>query len=118
MMHIMPQIVNTGLYDASLVHKNVPSTRPRKVSMYEIELVFEDGGYSHIGRQAYPIKKKGCIICAKPGQMRHTDLPYRCYYIHVLVDDGNFSSMLNKVAGYSPSILQIEKRFSNDLPLY
>ncbi len=119
MMHIMPQIVNTGLYDASLVHKNVPSTRPRKVSMYEIELVFEDGGYSHIGRQAYPIKK-GCIICAKPGQMRHTDLPYRCYYIHVIVDDGELSSMLNKVADfYTPSdSSKLKKAFCDLISTY
>ena len=75
----MPQIVNTGVYYATLVHKNIPSTKPRRVSMYEIELVLENGGYSYIGNGKYQIKK-GCVICVKPGQIRHTDLSHKCYY--------------------------------------
>ena len=47
--------------------------------MYEIELVLENGGYSYIGSGKYQIKK-GCVICAKPGQIRHTDLPLEKFY--------------------------------------
>ena len=102
-MHIMPQIVNTGVYDAALVHKNIPSTKPRRVSMYEIELVLENGGYSYIGSGKYQIKK-GCVICAKPGQIRHTDLPHKCYYIHVIIEDTELASMLNAIADfYTPA---------------
>lgn len=102
-MHIMPQIVNTGVYDAALVHKNIPSTKPRRVSVYEIELVLENGGYSYIGDEKYQIKK-GCIICAKPGQIRHTDLPHKCYYIHVIIEDTELAAMLNNIPDfYAPS---------------
>ncbi len=111
-MHIMPQIVNAGVYDAALVHKNKPSTKPRKVCMYEIELVLENGGYSYIGSGKYQIKK-GCVICAKPGQIRHTDLPHKCYYIHVIAEDAELASMLNTIADfYSPAgAYELEKAF-------
>ena len=98
-MYIELQIVNTGIYDAALVHKNTSSTKPRKVSMYEIELVLENGGYSYIGNKKYKIKK-GCAICAKPGQIRHTVLPYKCYYIHVMIGDAKLASMLDTIADF------------------
>lgn len=98
-MHVIPQIVNAGVYDAALIHKKKTSTKPRRVSLFELELAVEDGGYSHIGQKTYSIKK-GCAICAKPGQVRHTDLPYRCYYIHAIVEDEDLCAMLQAVEDF------------------
>ncbi len=111
-MRIMPQIVNLGLYDAALVHKNMFSTKLRKVSLYEIELAVEDGGCSYIGSRKFQISK-GCVICAKPGQVRHTDLPYKCYYIHVIIEDEALLSTLNTLPDfYTPSDpAKLEKAF-------
>lgn len=80
--------------------------------MYEIELAVEDGGYSYIGSQKFQIKK-GCVICAKPGQIRHTDLPYKCYYIHVIIEDDTLLSTLNALPDfYTPSdFVKLEKAF-------
>ncbi len=118
-MRIMPQLVNAGVYDAALAHKNIPSTKPRKVSMYEIELVLENGGYSYIGSGKYQIKK-GCVICAKPGQIRHTDLPHKCYYIHAVIEDTELASMLNAVADfYMPAdAYELEKIFCDLIAAY
>ncbi|MGN0180146.1 MAG: helix-turn-helix transcriptional regulator [Monoglobaceae bacterium] len=102
-MKIIPQIVNLGLYDAALVHGNVTSTKPRRVSIYEIEFITEDGGFSYIGNQRFPIRKGG-VICAKPGQFRHTDLPYKCMYIHAVIEDDELSSLLRSAPDfYHPS---------------
>lgn len=102
-MKVIPQIVNLGLYDAAQVHGNVESTKPRRVSIYEIELVTEDGGFSYIGSRRFPIKR-GSIICAKPGQLRHTDLPYKCFYIHTIIEDEELSALFHSVPDfYIPS---------------
>lgn len=102
-MKIIPQIVNLGLYDAAQVHGDVTSTKPRRVSVYEIEFITEDGGISYIENQRFPIKK-GSVICAKPGQLRHTDLPYKCIYIHTVIEDSELSALLHSVPDfYIPS---------------
>ena len=99
MKRMMPEIVNVGMYDASLVHKNAKSTKNRRVHMYEIEYILADGGTSYIEDHAYPIKKHG-IICAKPGQIRHTDLGFKCLYIHFIVEDETFDKLLKTIPDF------------------
>lgn len=102
-MKTIPQIINLGFYDAALVYGDVVSTKPRKTSIYEIEYITEDGGVSYIGKNAYQIKKGG-IIFAKPGQLRHTDLPYKCLYIHAVIEDEKLCMLLQSVPDfYMPS---------------
>ena len=98
-MKTMPQIINFGLYDAASVYGNIKSTRPRKTSIYEIEYITENGGTSYIGDKNYIIKKGG-IIFAKPDTIRHTDLPYRCLYIHAAIEDETLRSLLQSVPDY------------------
>lgn len=96
---IMPKVVNAGFYDASIVHKNVKETKNRKVHMYEIEFVLSNGGVSHISENSYPIRKNA-IICAKPGQIRHTELPFKCLYIHFLAEDKELINLLNLIPDF------------------
>lgn len=112
-MKIMPQIINLGLYDAVAVHGDVVSTKPRKTSIYEIEYITEDGGVSYIDKGVYPIRK-GCVIFAKPGQIRHTDLPYRCMYIHAVIEDEKLSTLLRMVPDYfiPPQANEFESTFN------
>ena len=37
---------------------------------------------------------------AKPGQIRHTDLPYKCLYIHIVTDDETLHSQLDSVSEF------------------
>lgn len=55
--------------------------------MFEIELPIEDGGISYIDANAKQITSS-TIICAKPGQIRHTKFPFRCYYVHMSLHSG------------------------------
>lgn len=98
-MKSIPQIINLGLYDAASVYGAVASTKPRKTSIYEIEYITEDGGTSYIEDGSYAIKKGG-IIFAKPGLIRHTDLPYKCLYIHAVIEDEALRSLLQSVPDY------------------
>lgn len=34
------------------------------------------------------------IICAKPGQTRHTKFPFMCYYVHLILPDGDLRDLL------------------------
>lgn len=93
---ILPKIVATGIYNAALAHKNTVTTKNRKTTMFELELPTEDGGISFIDGEAHPITKNS-VICAKPGQIRHTRLPFKCYYIHIIVNEGELCDRLSKI---------------------
>ncbi len=89
----LPQIVAAGTYDGSLAHKNKAVSKKRKTSMFEIELVWEEGGIAYIDSVSYPVTKKR-IICAKPGQVRHTKMPFRCFYVHLILHGGPLYDIL------------------------
>ncbi len=94
MPHFMPEFVAIGTYDVSINYKNRISTPPRKVLLFEFEIALEDGGMSYFGDKEYEIKK-GNVICAKPGQIRHTHMPYKCFFIHVLITDEKLSNLIS-----------------------
>ncbi len=91
---ILPKIVNAGIYDASTAHKNKTETRKRRVSLFELEIPMENGGVSHINDTEYPILADH-VICGKPGQLRYTMLPFRCYFVHLLVEKGSLYEYLS-----------------------
>lgn len=86
MKHSTSEIVAAGLYKAQLFHKGEQTSR-RRASMFELELAIGSGGTSYIDGESARIED-GLIICAKPGQKRHTRLPFQCYYIHLIVSEG------------------------------
>ena len=45
------------------------------------------------------------IICAKPCQIRRTRLPYKCYFIHIVVEEGVLYDMLCDI----PTFLKPDK---------
>ena len=102
---ILPEIVAIGIYNAQLAVKNREVTKNRKTTMFEIELPFEDGGISYINSESRPVTED-IVICAKPGQIRHTRLPFKCYFIHMIVKEGELYDMLMNI----PSYVKIENR--------
>lgn len=71
-----------GIFDSSISRKNETRSPERRVQVYEIELYHTDSGVSHIDGTAYPIRR-GMLLCARPGQVRHSLLPIRSSYIWV-----------------------------------
>lgn len=83
----LPQIEVIGIYHSLKVGPNNKITKNRKTTMFEIELPMEPGGISYIGSDFMPITTN-LVICAKPGQVRHTKFPFKCYYIHMTLSQG------------------------------
>lgn len=101
---ILPQIVTIGVYNSRVAVKNINITKNRKTTMFEIEIPMENGGISYINNEEMPISQN-MIICAKPGQVRHTKLPFKCYYIHFILKEG----MLYDSLIQTPTFIKIKK---------
>ena len=96
---VLPQIVAIGIYNAQIALKNRSVSKNRKTTMFEIELPICDGGMSFIDDEVHPIRAN-TVICAKPGQIRHTRLPFECYYIHAIVNEGQVYDTLSKLSNF------------------
>ena len=75
-----------GIFDSSVIMRNRTKSEPREVSFYELELFPETRGISHVNDVEYPVKQ-GMLLVAKPGQMRYSHLPVKCYYIRLFNTD-------------------------------
>lgn len=95
----MPKIVATGIYNSRVARPNITESKNRKTTMFEIELPIEKGGISYINSASMPIDTN-MIICAKPGQTRHTKFPFKCYYIHMVVHTGILYDMMMELPDF------------------
>ena len=120
----LPEIVSMGIYNAQLHHKKKNVTENRKTTMFELEMPLENGGFSYIDRESEKITPD-LLICAKPGQLRHTRLPFKCYYIHIIVTEGPLHDILLQLPNYirpeAPTIFaklfqQLQEAFDNCTP--
>lgn len=103
---VLPEIINAGIYNSKIVTKGaVAVSKNRSPSLFEIELPLDNEGVSYIDDQSAPISKH-MLICAKPGQIRHTKFPYKCYYVHIRLEEGALRDILMN----SPDFIEIEKR--------
>lgn len=96
---ILPQIVSLGVYDAQIALKNKAVSPNRKTTMFEIELPMGDGGISYVDNSTHTISEN-MLICVKPGQIRHTRLPFKCYFIHMIVNEGKIFDILSSLPNY------------------
>ncbi len=96
---ILPEIVSIGIYNFQKAHPKTTVSKKRKTNMFEIELPIQEGGISFIDSDSSLIGSD-IIICAKPGQIRHTKAPFECYYIHMLISDGVLGNILLKLPDY------------------
>lgn len=96
---VLPQIVAIGIYNAQIAIKNQTISKNRKTTMFELELPIGNGGMSYIDDESHPIHEN-MVICAKPGQIRHTRLPFKCYYIHMIVNEGDLGDTLAALPNY------------------
>ena len=71
--------------------------------MFEIELPLESGGVSYMDDDSCHIGPD-ILICARPGQLRHTMFPHICYYVHLIIEDGALYNMMMSV----PSFIKVD----------
>ena len=84
-----PTIVDCGLFDSrSKFGEGLMLTEDRPVDCFELELFAEDGGCTtYLNGQEYTLRS-GQFLCTKPGDVRHSRLPFRCYYLHLAETEG------------------------------
>lgn len=84
---VLPQVEVIGLYQSHKARPNVRISPKRRTTMFELEIPVESGGVSYIDDEERPVKTN-MIICAKPGQTRHTRFPFQCLYVHMTLESG------------------------------
>lgn len=91
-----PTYFRIGVYDSLKTVPQLKDTPPRTASLFELELPIEQGGITFIDDVSAPITT-ATVICAKPGQIRHTILPYKCFFIHIDIKCGKIYNILKKI---------------------
>lgn len=71
-----------GVFDSKILRGTQSVSADRVVQMYELELFHTDSGVSHVDGGRHPARR-GMLLCAKPGQIRHSEFPVRCSFIRV-----------------------------------
>ena len=95
-------ILEYGVFDSNVKFPKMIETKERDVSTYELELYTADcPGKAYLNGSWYPIKH-GTFICAKPGHVRKSRLPFKCHYIHLQTQDGELKKLLDSLPDYFP----------------
>lgn len=81
-MYRNPENTYCGLFDSHTKKTWSHRTEERTVEYYELEIFSEASGISHIDGKEFPVRR-GMLLCAKPGQIRFSDLPIRCNFIRI-----------------------------------
>lgn len=96
---LLPEIIAVGIYDSDIAVKNTKVSKNRNTTMFEIELPINDGGVSFIDSNSCAITPD-MVICAKPNQIRHTKFPFKCYYVHMIVPEGQLYDILYNIQDF------------------
>lgn len=96
---LLPEIEITqwGFFDSRMKFPKAIETEPRAVTVYEIELYTDDQpGISYLNGTPVALKK-GTLICAKPGSLRHSKLHFKCLHMHLRTEDPLLTEALDKL---------------------
>ncbi len=88
------EIVNFGIFDSTMKFGERSVSKKRSVGFFEFELftTYSDK-LSYINDSSIP-RNRGRLICAKPGQIRYSELPFRCHYLHLASESESFISLM------------------------
>lgn len=96
---ILPEIVSVGIFNSIIARKNIEISKKRKTTMFELELPIDNTGISYIDKHFSEVSEN-VLICAKPGQLRHTRFPFKCYFVHLIVGSGYLYDVLISLPDY------------------
>ena len=84
-----------GIFDSEVKFPKMQISHNCPVTEYELELyATETPGQTCLNGNWYPLEQGTCI-CAKPGSVRRSRLPFRCFYIHLKTDDPQLKRLLD-----------------------
>lgn len=71
-----------GIFDSNIARKGQMHSNDRRVNCFELEFFHKDSGTSYINGKEHQ-SRRGMLLCAKPGQIRHSMFPVHCSFIRV-----------------------------------
>ena len=74
--------IQCGVFDSNILRRNNAKSQNRVVGCFELELFHSDTGVSYVDEVCHPTRR-GMLLCAKPGQIRHSEFPVRCSFIRI-----------------------------------
>ncbi len=89
-----------GFFDSSFKFPDTRVTNERRVELFEIEIFSEYGGTTYINGVSRNIRP-GLVVCAHPGDIRHSELPLRCHYVKVGEEMAELCDILKKAPRFS-----------------
>lgn len=95
----LPTVTRSGHFVSRHKLEGQNETSPRVLETYELEMFTEDGGTTWLNDVECPIKK-GCVLVAKPGDVRHSKLHFRCYFIHFTTDDPEVTQLVASLPAF------------------
>lgn len=99
MPQCLPLILSAGLFDSSDKFPGITKTQMRMVTTYELEYFFSVGGITIVNGNEYPIQP-GKLLLAKPGDIRFSQLPFQCKFLHFAVSDSEIAEAINDCCGF------------------
>lgn len=96
-MLTLPEDITCGYFDCS-EFGTLKTSPNRVVTKYELEFYLEDGKTTTTDNRTFEIKKDHILI-AKPGQIRHSELPFRTAYVKFTAD-GDIAKSLEQIPEY------------------
>ena len=93
------EIISLGLWNSDISRKGQTVSKKRRLSMFEVELPIEPGGVSYVSDVSHPVSPD-TLIFARPGDVRYSRFPLRCYYLHFSVGEGELYSMLSRIPSF------------------
>lgn len=91
--------IDAGYFDSvqsDWIHKKKTTTPPRVCKNYEIELYLSKSGTTYINDVKYDIEQYSLIIC-KPGDVRYSVNPFKCYYLYLSAEEGRIKEILDSL---------------------
>lgn len=101
----MLKIIKCGVFDSSLIFKNIEQTPERTTQYYEIELYVSGNGESVIDGIPYT-HEKGNLLFIRPHQKRYSRKSFVCFHVHLEMDNTTATLLqhvpaVSKVVRYS-----------------
>ncbi len=93
-----------GIFDSTILRRDDSKSQNRTVVFFELELFHNNEGVSYVEQKRYPCRR-GMLLCAKPGQVRHSDFPVRCSFIRVAAGK---DAEIDRILSGAPDCFYIE----------
>ena len=81
-MYLPKKDLQCGVFDSAILRRGHVKSQDRRVVYYELELFHTASGTSYVDKGRYPARR-GMLLCAKPGQIRHSEFPVRCSFLRI-----------------------------------